>query len=64
MRRQEWAAHQVEHASDYAVDSRLWLHVAILGLLFVFCVLRDRAVASAAVQIAGGYEAAQGCGIE
>jgi len=27
--RREWAAHQVEHALDYAVDSPLWLHLSI-----------------------------------
>merc|ERR1712032_1401310 len=25
---QEWAVHQVEHALDYAVDSKFWLHVS------------------------------------
>merc|ERR1712127_287337 len=25
---QEWAVHQVEHAMDYAVDSKFWLHVS------------------------------------
>jgi delta11-fatty-acid desaturase len=25
---QEWAVHQIEHAADYCVDSRLWLHIA------------------------------------
>ena len=25
---QEWAVHQIGHALDYAVDSRLWLHVS------------------------------------
>lgn len=29
MKPQEWAAHQVEHAIDYAVGSTFWLHVSV-----------------------------------